>query len=157
MGLSPFWWPGSCTVMLPSRPGAAVPAALPPSAGSNGPAETRHLSCSTGAGPASLAGDGQCLADDLQRVPGRPPGPVPDLLPAGDAGRRDDRPLRLGPDGGEESEPADAHGQLVVLGLEPERSGHPAAPGVDLGDVGARDAAEQGHRRGGARERLLVA
>src|SRR6185369_7927373 len=90
---------------------------------------------STGAGPASLAGNGQRLADDFQRVPGGPPGPVLDLLPAGDAGRRDDRLPRLGPDGGEEPEAADAHGQLVVFGLEPERAGHAAAPGVGLGDV----------------------
>jgi hypothetical protein len=100
---------------------------------------------------------GQGLPDELQRVTGRPPGPVRYLLPARHPGRRDDRVLAFGPDGGKEPQFADAHGQVVVLRLEAERAGHAAAPGVHLGDVGAGDAAEQGHRRGRARERLLVA
>jgi peptidoglycan/LPS O-acetylase OafA/YrhL len=100
---------------------------------------------------------GKGLPDELQRVTGRPPGPVRYLLPARHPGRRDDRVLAFGPDGGKEPQFADAHGQVVVLRLEAERAGHAAAPGVHLGDVGAGDAAEQGHRRGRARERLLVA
>jgi len=44
-----------------------------------------------------------------------------------------------------------------VLRLEAEGAGHTAAPCVNLDDVGAWDAAKQGHRRGSARERLLVA
>ncbi len=66
-------------------------------------------------------------------------------------------PCGLGPDGGEEPELTDAHRQVVVLRLEAERAGHAAASGVDLDDLGARDAAEQGRGRGGTRERLLVA
>src|SRR5215467_5804340 len=100
---------------------------------------------------------GDHLPDELQRVPGGPPGPVLDLLPAGDPGRRDDRLRWLGPDGREEPEFADAHGQLVVLGLEAERAGHAAAPGVELDHLGARDAPQERGRGGGARERLLVA
>src|SRR5487761_214806 len=99
----------------------------------------------------------QHLADDLQRMPGRPPGPVRYLLPAGHTGCRDDRVLLFGPDGRKEPELADAHGQVVVLRFETERPGHAAAPGVKLGDIGARDGTQQSHRRGGTRERLLVA
>ena len=43
------------------------------------------------------------------------------------------------------------HGQVVVLRLEAERAGHAAAAGVELDDLGAGDAAQQGRRRGGAR------
>ena len=39
----------------------------------------------------------------------------------------------------EQAHPADAHGQLVVLGLEAEGAGHAAAAGVELLDLGARD------------------
>src|SRR6266851_2810193 len=99
----------------------------------------------------------ECLPDDLQRMPGRPAAPVRYLLPAGNAGRGDDRVLRLRPDGGEEPELADAHRQFVVLRLEAERPGHSAAPGVHFDDVGTGDAAQQGHRRGRTRQRLLVA
>src|ERR1017187_5834909 len=42
------------------------------------------------------------------------------LLPAGNPRRGDDRVLPFGPDGGEEPELADAHGQFVVLRLEAE-------------------------------------
>src|ERR1700730_10640818 len=97
------------------------------------------------------------LPDDLQRMPGGSPGAVLYLLAAGNTGRRDDRVLGLRADGREQPELADAHGNLVVLRLEAEGAGHAAAPGVNLGDVGARDAAEQGRRGGRARERLLVA
>src|SRR3984893_13162076 len=90
-------------------------------------------------------------------MPGRSPGAVLDLLPAGNAGRRDDRLPCLGPDSGEEPEFADAHGGFVVLRLEAKGPGHAAAPGVDLDDFGTWDAAEQGRRRGSPRERLLVA
>jgi hypothetical protein len=79
------------------------------------------------------------------------------LLSAGNTCRRDDCVLRLGPDGREEAELADAHGQFVVLHLEAERAGHAAAPGVNFDDVGTRDAAKQGHRRRGTRDRLLMA
>src|ERR1022692_1690724 len=62
----------------------------------------------------------QGIPDDLQRMQGSSPGPVRYLLPAGNTCRRDDRVLRFGPDGGEEPELADAHGQFVVLRLEAE-------------------------------------
>ena len=52
---------------------------------------------------------------------------------------------------------ADLHRQLVVLGLEPERPRHPAAAGVELRHLGARDALEQRDGRRRARQRLLVA
>ena len=50
-----------------------------------------------------------------------------------------------------------SHRQVVVLGLESERAGHAAAAGVELGDLGAGDLRSSAERRGGARERLLVA
>src|SRR4051794_36787417 len=61
---------------------------------------------------------------NLDRVACLPPGPVRDLLPAGHAGRGDHGVRGLSPDRGEQAHPADAHGQLVVLLLEPEGSGH---------------------------------
>src|SRR5579859_1320170 len=90
-------------------------------------------------------------------MPGWAPRPVCYLLAARDTRRRDDGLRRLGADGGEEPEFADTHGQLVVLGLETERAGHAAAPSVNLNDLRAWDAAQQGHGRGRARQRLLVA
>ena len=87
----------------------------------------------------------------------RAPGAVRDLLPAGDAGRGEQRSPALGLDRGEQAQPADVHGQVVVLGLEPERAGHAAAAGVDLVDLGPGDAPQQGDGRGRADERLLVA
>ena len=111
----------------------------------------------SGSAPLNLRRSQYYLPDDFQRMPGRTPGPVRYLLPAGNTGRRDDCLLRLGPDGREEPELTDAHGEFVVLRLEAKGAGHAAAPGVNLDDIGARDAAEQGHRRGRTRERLLVA
>src|SRR5580700_7972848 len=90
-------------------------------------------------------------------MPRGPAGPVGYLLPAGDAGRRDDRVVRLRADGGEQAQLADAHRQLVMLRLEAERPGHSAAAGVDLDDLGARDAAQQRHGDSSPRERLLMA
>src|SRR5258708_1293112 len=84
-------------------------------------------------------------------------GSVRYLLSAGNAGGRDDRLLRLGPDRWEEPELADAHGEFVVLRLEAERAGHAAAPGVNLDDVGTGDAAQQRHRGSSTGDRLLVA
>src|ERR1022692_5172765 len=83
--------------------------------------------------------------------------PVRYLLSAGDPWRGDDGVVSLGSDGGEEPELANAHGQLVVRCLEAERAGHPAAAGVELGDLGAGDTAKQGRRCGGPDQRLLVA
>src|SRR6202008_1678653 len=67
------------------------------------------------------------LPDDLDRVARRPPGPVRDLLATGHARPRDPGARGLSPDRGEQAHPADAHGQLVVLGFEAEGSGHAAA------------------------------
>ena len=86
-------------------------------------------------------------------MPGLAPGPVRDLLAARDAGRRDQRRGALGPDGREQPLLADPHRQLVVLLLEAERAGHPAAAGVQLDDLA--DAGEQLHRGARAGERLL--
>jgi hypothetical protein len=91
--------------------------------------------------PLRISGARYYLPEELQRMPGRPPRPVRYLLSAGDTRRRDDCLLRLGADGGEEPEFADAHGHFVVLRLETEGAGHDAAPGVNLDDVGARHAA----------------
>jgi hypothetical protein len=82
---------------------------------------------------------------------------MPDLLPARDPGRGDDRLLRLRSDGREEPQLADLHRQFVVLRLVTERTGHATAPGVQLDDLSAGDAAQQRDCRGGSSERLLVA
>ncbi len=91
---------------------------------------TRENTARVSAAP-SRRGSRPCLPDDLQRMPGGSPGAVLYLLPAGNTGRRDDRVLRLGPDGRKEPELADAHGQFVVLryraaqlsAVEPDREG----------------------------------
>src|SRR5580693_8816463 len=89
-------------------------------------------------------------------MPGGSPRPVLYLLPAGHTRRRDDRLPCFGADGRKQPELADVHGEFVVLRLEAEGTGHTAAPRVNLDDVGARDAAQQGHGRGRAGEGLLV-
>src|SRR5215467_591536 len=94
--------------------------------------------------------------DDLQRMAGRPAGPVGDLLAAGNPGCRDDRVTGFRADRREQAELADPHGQLVVLRLEAERAGHAAAARVHLADLGAGDRAQQRHGGGGAGDRLLV-
>src|ERR1700730_16677302 len=90
-------------------------------------------------------------------MPGHAAGSVRYLLAAGNAGRRDDRLLRLGPDRREEPELADAHGEFVGLRVEAGRACPAAAPGVNLDDVGTGDAAQQRHRGSRTGERLLVA
>src|SRR3954452_16670154 len=87
------------------------------------------------------------------------PGPdaVADLLAARDAGGRDEGVRGGRAEGGEQPLLADLHRQVVVLCLEAERARHPAAAGVELGDLRPRDALEQRDGRRRARERLLVA
>src|SRR5262245_18135500 len=87
---------------------------------------------------------------------GAPARQVLDLLAAGDAGRDD---LGLGGRGlhrGRQPAIAERDGDVVVLALEAERSGHAAAAGVDLLDLEARPAKRRNRGRR-ADERLLVA
>src|SRR3954454_3456765 len=99
----------------------------------------------------------QCLSDELHRVTRRAPGPVRDLLAARAARGGDQRLRGLLPDRREQAHPADAHTQLIVLGLKAERAGHATAAGVELDHLGTRDALQQRDRRRRPRERLLVA
>src|SRR5258708_34246408 len=100
------------------------------------------------------SGVAERLLHDLQRMPGPPAGSVDDLLAAGDAGRRDDGAGGLRPDGREQPQLADAHGQLVMLLLEAEGARPAAAPGVNVDAVAAGNAAQQRHGRPGACQRL---
>src|SRR3954454_21477710 len=69
----------------------------------------------------------ECISDELHRVARRATRPVRDLLAARDARGGDHRRRGLAPDRREQAHPADAHRQLVVLGLEAERSRHATA------------------------------
>src|SRR5258706_1983618 len=86
---------------------------------------------------------------------GPPAGQVLDLLATGDAGRDDLRLGRRGLDGGRQPAVAERDRDIVVLALEAERAGHPAAARVDLRDLEAGPAERRDGRRP-AHERLLV-
>src|SRR3954452_4564107 len=90
-------------------------------------------------------------------MPGALPNAVADLLAARYSGGRHQRARRRLPQRRKQPLLADLHREVVVLGLEAERARHAAAAGVELADLGARDALEQRHGGRGAGQRLLVA
>src|SRR5882762_6401378 len=82
-------------------------------------------------------------------------GEVLDLLTTGDAGSDDLGLRRRGLHGRRQPAVAQRDGDVVVLALEAEGAGHPAAPRIHLGDL-EPGPAERRHRRRGAHQRLLV-
>src|SRR3989441_4144091 len=96
------------------------------------------------------------LPQGLGRVLRAASGEVLDLLPAGDAGRDDRRVGGGGLHGRRQAAVAQRDGDVVVLALEAERAGHPAAAGGHPAHEIARPR-ERRHRRRRAHHRLLVA
>src|SRR5262244_3474168 len=77
------------------------------------------------------------LPEDLGGMLRPAPGKVIDLLATGNAWRDDLGGGRFGLDGGNESSVPDRHRDVVVLRLETEGAGHPAAARIDLGHLEA--------------------
>ena len=68
-----------------------------------------------------------CFSQDLSGVHGIAAGAIVDLVTAAGAGGGDKIVWWDLPHGGQQDQLANLHGNIVVLGLIPERSGHAAA------------------------------